>query len=80
MTKLENKKCESLMYEAIKKAENAKMEYTEAQKHLADANELKAEIEQRKADQNIGYAQGIYHALSVIRFKHEDMKKLEGII
>lgn len=80
MTKIENNKCKTLMYEAIKKAESAEMEYTEAEKHLADANELEWETEQRKADQHIGYAQGIYQVLSVIGFKHEDMKKLASLI
>ena len=80
MTKIENNKCEILMYEAIKEAESAEMEYAEAEKHLADANELEWETEQRKADQHIGYSQGIYQALSVIGFKHEDMKKLASLI
>ena len=80
MTKSEKHNCELLMYEAISNAENAKMEYAEAKKHLVDANELEREIAQRKADQHIGYAEGIHQALSVIGFKHEDMKRLENLI
>lgn len=77
MTKAENKKCEDLLREGIKNGESAKIECEKAEEYLADANKkLEAEIEQRKADQHLGYAQGIYQALSVIGFEHEDMQKL----
>lgn len=80
MTKAENKKCEDLLREGIKNGESAKKEYAEAEKHLANANKLEWEVNQRKADQNLGYAQGIYQALVVVGFEHKDMQKLAELI
>ena len=80
MTKIEKNKCKELMYEAIRNAKSAEDEYTESKNHLANANELEWEIEQRKADQHFGYAQGIYQVLSVIGFQHVDMKKLSSLL
>jgi len=79
MTKVEYEKCEKLMEEAIIKIEQANEEF-KAYSQLLFENILKAETEQRKADQHYGYAEGIYQALSVIGFKHEDMKKLANLI
>ncbi len=80
MTKLELKKCENLMYEAIKNARCAKKEYDEAEKLLKAGNTIKWEVEQRKADQHIGYAQGVNQVLASLKFKHADMKMLSELI
>lgn len=80
MTKTEWKKCERLMYEAIRKAEWAKEEYEKSEKYSKDGNTVQWEVEQRKADQNIGYAQGVNQVLASLKFKHADMKMLSELI
>lgn len=80
MTKLEKQKCEKLMYEAIRKAKQAKEEYEESEKYLKDQNSVKGKIEQRKADQHMGYAEGINQVLATLGFKHDDMKTLGELL
>lgn len=50
MTKLELKKCEKLMYEAIRETELSKKQYDEAEKYLKAENTIEWKVEQRKAD------------------------------
>ncbi len=80
MTKIECKKCEKLMYEAMLKANVAQEEYNESEKHLKDGNELEWEVAQRKADRHYGEAVGIKQALATLGFKHERMKELSKLI
>ena len=82
MTKVEYGKCEKLMEEAIRKAKQAQEEYKESEKYtlLENYNEVQSQIEQRKADQHYGYAEGINQALSVIGFKHDRMKILGSLL
>lgn len=82
MTKTEYLKCEKLMEEAIRNARQAQEEYEAAEKYtlLTNYNATEHEIEQRKADQHIGYADGINQALAVLGFKHERMKELVDLL
>ena len=57
MTKTEYGKCEKLMLDAIQKVKQADEEY-KAYNQLIKNDIIKAEIEQRKADQHMGYAEG----------------------
>lgn len=76
MTKLEYGKCEKLMEEAITNAKDAQMGYKKYNDYLADEERGFAELEQRKADQNYGYAEGIYNVLDALDFKHDRIKEL----
>lgn len=79
MTKAEYGKCEKLMEYAIQKAKQADEEY-KAYNQLIKNDMIKAEIEQRKADRHIGYAEGINQVLAVIGFKHDRMKILGSLL
>ncbi|MDE7423947.1 MAG: hypothetical protein K2N51_09670 [Lachnospiraceae bacterium] len=78
MTKVEYGKCEKLMFDAIQKAKQADEEY-KAYNQLIKNDKIRAEIEQRKADQHIGYAEGI-NVLAVIGFKHDRMKEFSELL
>lgn len=80
MTKRELKKCEGLMYDAIRKANNSKEDYTAYERLLKENKNIDAECKLRVADQEIGYAEGIYQALAVLGFKHDDMKILGDLL
>lgn len=80
MTKGELKKCEGLMYDAIRKANNSKEDYTAYERLLKEDKNVDAECKLRLADQEIGYAEGIYQALAVLGFKHDDMKTLGDLL
>lgn len=80
MIKLEAMKCEKLLNEAIKNAENANKDW---EKYLvAEKNKvaLDMEINMRNCDYHRGYAEGINQALAVIGFKHERMAELGKLI
>lgn len=79
MTKIEYEKCEKLVEEAIRKVKQSDEEY-KTYNQLLNENKIKAEIEQRKADQHYGKAIGINQALVVLRFKHEKMKELTKLL
>lgn len=57
-----------------------KKEYDEAEKYLKAENTIKWEVAQRKADQRMGYAEGINQILAVLNFKHKDMRTLSKLI
>lgn len=80
MTKIEYRKCEKLMKEAITKLKQSKEEYKESDKHLKNANELEWEKFQRKADQHYGEAVGINQVLSTLGFNHNRMKELSELL
>lgn len=77
MTKSESMKCEKLMDEAIRNAENANEEFYKAGK-CYDTTER--HILETKAWNHRGYAEGINQALVTIGFKHDRMKELEKLI
>ena len=79
MTKSENKRCEKLMDEAIRKAINSKEDYKAYEKLLKDGKQVDAECKLRLADQEAGYAEGIRQALVSIGFAHERMKELDEL-
>ena len=79
MTKIEYGKCEKLMEEAILKAKQADEEY-KAYNQLIKNDMIKANIGQRKADQHMGYAEGVNQVLAVIGFKHDRMKELSELL
>lgn len=79
MTKIEYGKCEKLMEEAIRKAKQSDDEY-KAYNQLLNENVIKAETEQRKADQHYGEAVGIEQALATLGFKHDRMKELSDLL
>lgn len=79
MTKTEYGKCEKLMEEAISKAKHADEEY-KAYNRLLNEDIIKAETEQRKADQHYGEAVGIEQALATLGFKHDRMKELVNLL
>lgn len=80
MTKGELKKCEGLMYEAIRKANYSKENYATYEKFLKEGKRVEAECKLRLADQEIGYAEGINQVLAALRFKHDDIKTLEDLL
>lgn len=80
MTKTEYKKCERLMEEAIRKAADSKREYSRYELFLQKNDTTHAEVEQRKADQHYGYAEGINQVLAVLGFKHDKMKELSKLV
>ncbi|MEY8333224.1 hypothetical protein AALB53_08970 [Lachnospiraceae bacterium 47-T17] len=75
MTKIEYGKCEKLMEEAIRKAKQAEEEY-KTYNQLLNKDIVKAETEQRKADQHYGEAIGVNQALATLGFTHGRMKEL----
>lgn len=79
MTKTEYSKCVKLMEEAIRKAKQSDEEY-KTYNQLLNNDMIKAEIEQRKADQHYGEAVGIEQVLVVLGFKHDRMKELEKLL
>ncbi len=80
MTKQENLNCIKVLEEAIRVVKRAENEFTESNRFHEAGNEIQAEIEQRKADNHMGYAEGINQALVAIGFKHTKMKELEKLL
>lgn len=79
MTKIEYRQCVKLMEEAIRKARQFDDEY-KTYNQLLNEDTIKAETEQRKADQHYGEAIGIQQALATLGFKHEKMKELSKLL
>jgi hypothetical protein len=77
MTKLEYTKCEKLLDEAIRNAENANEEFYKAGNSY-DTTER--HILETKAWNHRGYAEGINQVLVVIGFKHDRMSELGKLI
>lgn len=80
MTKLEYGKCEKLMEEAIRKANNSNEDYKAFERLRKEGKEVDAECKLRLADQEIGYAEGINQALATLGFKHDRMKELSKLL
>ena len=77
MTKLEYTKCEKLLDEAIRNAENANEEFYKAGNSY-DTTER--HILETKAWNHRGYAEGINQVLVVIGFEHDRMSELGKLI
>lgn len=77
MTKVEYTRCEKLMEDAIKKAEQAKMEF---QKSGKPDNVNCKDVLIQFAQNHLGYAEGINQTLVYIGFKHERMKELGNLL
>lgn len=71
MTELEKQKCHKLMWEGIRNGR-------EAQEILKRTNI--SEVQMRFADQKTGYAQGTYHVLTCIGYKHPDIEILYDLL
>jgi len=80
MTKQENTKCIKVLEEAIKAVKQAKCEYIESERFYKEGDKIQAEIEQRKADNHTGYAEGIEQVLVTLGFKHDRMKELQRLL
>lgn len=80
MTTKEKQKCEKLLDEAISKTTLARLEYSEAEKHEKNHDDVNAEISFRKADNHMGYSEGIHQALAVLGYKSSKMRNLEDLI
>lgn len=77
MTKVEMKKCENLVHEAILSAERATFLW---KKHEEAKDPITAEVKMRDSDQHYGYAEGIYQALVSIGFYNEGMNTLKNLL
>lgn len=80
MTKAEKAKCKQLAEEALLKynySEEAYEKYTRCRK---EGNLTGAHVALREADQDWGYAEGIYQALAIIGYKGKEMEKLTEMI
>lgn len=80
MTKKESLKCEKLLTEAIRTAKQAEDEFSLSEKLAKEGDKIQSEIEQRKADNHTGYAEGIEQVLSTLGFKHDRMKELQKLL
>lgn len=80
MTNEEKKKCEKLMEYGIRKGKEAQEEFALYEEYLKQKEEVKAVLEQRKADQHYGEIVGIGQVLASLGFQHEKMKQLYKLI
>lgn len=80
MTKVEKSKCEKLMEEAIRKANNSNEDYKAYERLSKEGKEIDAECKLRLAEQEIGYAEGINQVLATLGFKHDRMKELTDLL
>lgn len=77
MTKIEYKKCETVMEEAIIKAKDANEKFYEAGKSY---DTPKRHVLETMAWDHRGYAEGVNQVLVSIGFKHDRMKELGKLI
>lgn len=80
MTNEEKKKCEKLMEYGIRKGKEAQDEFALYEEYLKQKEEVKAVLEQRKADQHYGEIVGTGQVLASLGFQHEKMKQLHNLI
>ena len=80
MTKQEYSKLEKLMEEGVQKAEASVIDFNTYEEFMKKNDTVGAEVAQRKGDQNLGYAEGVYQVLVTIGFKHERMEELLKLI
>lgn len=77
MTKVEYKKCEKLMDEAIRQGEKAREEFSKANETNGKGT---FELLRLQAQNHLGYAEGINQALAVLGFKHDRMNDLFDLL
>lgn len=77
MTKVEYRKCEKLMDEAIRQGEKAREEFSKANEKNGKGT---FELLRLQAQNHLGYAEGINQALAVLGFKHDRMKVLSELL
>ncbi|WP_044296262.1 hypothetical protein [Robinsoniella peoriensis] len=80
MTNEEKKKCEKLMEYGIRIGKESQEEYALYEEYVKQNEEVKAALEQRKADQHYGEIVGIGQVLASLGFQHEKMKQLYKLI
>lgn len=80
MTKIEKRRCEQLAQEAINKCLKSKEEYKNWESCKKNNDSMGAHLALRKADQDYGYAEGIYQALVVVGYDSESMEELSDLI
>lgn len=80
MTEKECEKLEKTMKEGICKAKASIQNFKDMEVYKKENNLIKAELAQRKGDQNLGYAEGIYQVLVCVGFKHEKMKEFGELL
>ena len=80
MNKIEYKKCEKLMDDAVRKANDFHDDYRAYERLNKEGKETDAKCKLRLADQEIGYAEGINQALAILGFKHDRMKELSDLL
>lgn len=76
MTKVEKQRCEKLTEEAVKNLNLSDMYWQKYEKLKEQEKKTDTEIAMRQADQHIGYAEGIYQALTVIGYYSASMEEL----
>ena len=77
MNKTECENCKRVMEEGIRNANKAIEELDKSNK---TNNKIDFEILRMKAQNHIGYAEGILQALVCIGFKHDRMRELEDLL
>ncbi len=78
MTERERDKCKILVNEAIQSARSAKADFEQCKTRMA-TDSLSLETIEKRGLTQYNYADGIYHALTVIGFNHpyvDELKKL----
>lgn len=80
MTNIGYMKCEKHMNDAFELIIQSEIEYENHNLYIEQGELVKAEIEQRKADQHYGEALGINRILSAIGFKNERMVVLHRLL
>ena len=80
MTKIEYGKCEKLMEEAIRKANDFHEDYKAYERLSKEGKEVDAKCKLRVSDQEIGYAEGINQVLVTLGYKHYRMKDLSELL
>jgi hypothetical protein len=80
MTQREALRCEDLLYEAIRIAEQSREEFEIVKQYFRNDNMYECERNQRKSDRHWGYAEGICKALKELGFEHREMKRLQELI
>lgn len=77
MNKTECENCKRVMEEGIRNVNKAIEEFDKSNK---TNNKIDFEILRMKAQNHMGYAEGILQALVCIGFKHDRMRELEDLL
>jgi len=80
MTQQEIAICEHLLIDAIKTARKAHEEFIILRILFTEDNMYECELNQRKSDRHWGHAEGIFKALTELKFTHERLEELKKLI